>query len=123
MSKFWEDVKGFVKQGATAVVEKTEELSKVGKIKIDIMGIERNFQKTLSKLGGQVYHLVVEAVNANIADDEKVKQFIEKAKDYEKQLEAKKQELEEVGKKEESESTESETVGEELPANESEPVP
>ncbi|MBN1351967.1 hypothetical protein JXJ21_21375 [candidate division KSB1 bacterium] len=121
MSKFWEDLKGFVKQGATVVAEKTEELSKVGKIKIEIMGIERNLQKTLSALGGQVYHLVSDNENANVAGDAKVKELIDKVREYEKQLEAKKQELDEVGKekeeeKEKEEISEAEAAIEEMPS-------
>jgi len=111
MAKFWEDVKSYVKQGATVVAEKTEELSKMGKIKIDIMGIERNLQKALSELGGQVYHLVTADENIKIVDDEKVKEIIARIKGFEEQLEVKKQELEEVGKeKQETEEESSESV-------------
>ena len=122
MSKIWEDLKTYVKQGATAVAEKTEELSKVGKIKIDIMGIERNLQKTLSELGGQVYHLAADDKKAKLLDDEKVQEIIEKVKDFETQLEEKKQELEEVGKeKAEAEVAETDDVVVEEPTVELDP--
>lgn len=123
MAKFWEDLKDYVKQGATAVAEKTEELSKVGKIKIEIMGIERNLQKALSELGGRVYQLVTEDENVKIVEDEQVKKIIDKVKGFEKQLEAKKQELEEVSKdKQEAkkEPTESVTVVEDESSEDSE---
>ena len=123
MSKFWEDVKTYVKQGATVVAEKTEELSKMGKIKIDIMGIERNLQKTLSELGGQVYHLAVDEKSVKIVDDDKVKEIIEKVKGIEHELEIKKQELEAVGKEKDEnnpESTDDVTVVEEVSTEKSE---
>ncbi len=58
MANLWDDIAKTIREGVDTVVEKTEELTKIGKIKIDILNIKRNVQKNFSELGGRVYHLI-----------------------------------------------------------------
>ena len=60
MANLWDDIARTIRDGVGTVVEKTEELTKIGKIKVDIINIKRNVDKNFSELGGKVYHLIVE---------------------------------------------------------------
>ncbi|MFQ5606164.1 MAG: hypothetical protein ACE5HS_23075, partial [bacterium] len=69
MANLWDDIAKTIREGVDTVVEKTEELTKIGMIKMDIINIKRNVDKNFSELGGKVYHLLVEENKAQIAND------------------------------------------------------
>lgn len=101
MANLWDDITKTIKEGVDTVVEKTEELTKIGKIKVDILGIKRNVEKNFTELGGKVYHLIVEEKKTQIASDKEVKEIIDRIKVLEKELQDKKEKIERVKAKEE----------------------
>jgi len=98
MASLWDDIAKTIREGVDTVVGKTEEYTKIGKIKIDIINIKRNVEKNFSELGGRVYHLLVEQNKTQISADKEVKKIIDSVKLLEKELQAKKDELANVGK-------------------------
>jgi len=94
MDSLWEKVKKGVSAGASVAAEKAGELSRIGKMKLDIAGVNRNINKTLTELGGIAYHLLSEENAPVIADQEEVKQIVEQLKMLEIDLHAKEAELE-----------------------------
>jgi len=101
MGSLWESIKKTLKEGATTAAEKAQEFTQIGRIKVEILRIQGRIEKNFTELGGRVYHMIVEENKTRIASDPKVKTFIDEIKALEAQLEEKKRELEEVGKKEE----------------------
>lgn len=95
MSTLWNDIAKTVRDSVDSVVSKTEELTKIGKIKIEIISIKRNIEKQFAELGGTVYHLIDEK-KTSIPSNADVKEIVEKVKKLEQQLNAKKEELEKV---------------------------
>ena len=93
MDSLWEKVKKGVSAGASVAAEKAGELSRIGKMKLDIAGVNRNINKTLTELGGIAYHLLSEENAPVIADQEEVK-IVEQLKMLEIDLHAKEAELE-----------------------------
>ncbi|MFH1006450.1 MAG: hypothetical protein V1800_02955 [Candidatus Latescibacterota bacterium] len=73
--------------------EKAGELSRIGKIKLDIAGVNRDINKTFTQLGGLTYHLLTEEKAPVIADQEEVKQLVEQLKMLEIDLHAKEAEF------------------------------
>ncbi|MFQ6112762.1 MAG: hypothetical protein ACE5NG_01595 [bacterium] len=102
MANLWDDITKTIKQGVDTVVEKTEELTKIGRIKVDILNIKRRIEKNFTELGGRVYHLIAEQNKTQIADDKAVNHVIEQIKNLEKELEQKNAELAKVRTKGES---------------------
>lgn len=96
MSNLWADITKSIKVGIDTVVEKTEELTKIGKIKVDILNINRKIEKEFSELGGKVYKLILEENNTNISKDTAVQNMVKKINSLEKELRAKNEELEQV---------------------------
>ncbi len=102
MANLWDDIAKTIREGVDTVVEKTEELTRIGRIKVDILNIKRNIDKNFSELGGRVYHLLVEENKRQVAGDKEVKELLECIKILEKELNAKKAELEGIRTKEEA---------------------
>ncbi|MBD3290842.1 hypothetical protein GF337_18690 [candidate division KSB1 bacterium] len=93
---FWEDFTAMFKKGVSVVAKKTDEYTKIGKIKVDIIAIKREIDKNFTQLGSKVYQLVVEENTTKIASDDEVKVISNSIKELNEKLDAKKQELEAV---------------------------
>jgi hypothetical protein len=119
--KLWQDVKKGFKDTVTYVSEKTEELTTMGKLKIDIAGLNRKKDKKFNDLG-KLVHSKLQAEEGLVLDsDDEVKAILEEIDNLNKELEEKEKELEEVGKKEEEEKAEAvqeAEVSEEAPKEE-----
>jgi len=113
MNSLWEKVKKGVFAGAAITAETAGELSRVGKMKLDIAVVKRDINKTFTELGGLVYHLLVEEKAAKIADQEEVKRLVEQVKMSELDLQAKETELEAI-RSQRKEKGEAEQAGEEV---------
>lgn len=109
---FWENLSSMFKKGVSTVAKKTDEYTKIGKIKVDIIGIKREIDKQFTLLGGKVYQLIVEENSTKIATNEEVKQIIDTVKDLNEKLDEKKEELERVRLEYGSEEAEAEEVAE-----------
>lgn len=124
MSTLWDDIAKTIRDSVDTVVSKTEELTKIGKIKVDIINIKRNIEKQFAELGGTVYHLIDDK-KTSIASNADVKTIVEKIKKFEKQLNAKNEELEKMkaaAKEETSAVVEVEEVKEADKPKETEPT-
>jgi hypothetical protein len=75
-----------IRDGLELVVDKTEEYSKIGKLKVDIFTTKRNIEKQFTELGGRVYDLINLEKTDSVEDDEEVKKIIEEIRVLEKQL-------------------------------------
>lgn len=93
---FWENLSNVFKKGVSVVAKKTDEYTKIGKIKVDIIGVKRDIDKQFTELGGKVYHLIVEENNSRVASNQEVKDIIDKVKQLNVTLEEKKEELDRV---------------------------
>jgi hypothetical protein len=101
MANLWEDITKTIKDGVDTFVEKTEELTRIGRIKVDILNIKRKIEKNFTELGGKVYNLIVEKNKTQVADDREVKAVLDRIKNLEKELRDKNVELTKVKTKEE----------------------
>ena len=93
----WDRVKKNLVEWYDAAYEKTDELARIGKKKIEMAGINRAIERHLSELGGRVYEFVEEQQQqTGVAQDEKVIELIEEIKRLEQQLHQKEQEIEKI---------------------------
>jgi len=104
-NKLWDDVRKSLqdlgnlaaekgKVFSKAAADKAEELTRTGKVKLDILQVNREIDHLFSELGGKVYHLQSEDALDSLGEDEEIKAIFEKIK----VLEAKKLKLEEEQK-------------------------
>ena len=94
MEKLWVRVKKSVVESATFAAEKTEELTKLGKAKIEILNTKHKISKSFTELGGLAYDSLKagkademvksKGIKAVIASIQKLeKELVEKEKAYE----------------------------------------
>jgi len=93
---FLDDVAKLFKRGITVVAKKTDEYTKIGKIKVDLIGIKRDIEKKFTELGGRTYQLIAEQSNTKIATNEEIKTIIDTIKELNEKLRLKKDELDQV---------------------------
>lgn len=97
MDTLWDKVKKNLIDWYGTAYEKTDELARVGKKKIEITGVNRAIERHLSELGGRVYDLIVEQGKSGvIAKDARVKELIEQVQGLEEELKDKEAEIEAI---------------------------
>ena len=108
MGTLWEDIRDGIRDGIELVVDKTEEYSKIGKIKVDVIGLKRNIEKKFSELGGVTYEILKEGNRKSVGADEEAKRLVEELKELEKTLDEKKNEIIAIKEEKEKERKERE---------------
>jgi len=122
-AKLWEDIKKSATEAISYVSEKTEELTAVGKLKLEISSLRRKLEARFKDLGGLVYDRVEKGQAGALAEDDEIKKLVTEISTLEKQLRAKEEELRNVGKKETpKQSTEPDAVSSDQPETSSPPV-
>ena len=98
MDSLWNKVRKNLVEWYETAYEKTDEVARIGKRKIEITGLNRSIEKEMSQLGGEVYHLIsVEGHRGNkTADDEKIRSLVDKISDLENRLKVKEEEIEAI---------------------------
>lgn len=86
MSEFWQSVKKNLQTGMQTVSEKTEELSKIGRLKIQIIAVKRDIEKNFTDLGGRVYEMLNSRNKTGIEKDPEIAAIVAVTKELEKKL-------------------------------------
>lgn len=96
MESLWEKVK----HGFILAAERTDELTKIGKLKLDIIATHRKIRQQFEELGGRTYELTKSGKRKKpLTDDEDVAKLIKAIQCFEKQLSKEEKALNELQKK------------------------
>ncbi|MFC1541276.1 hypothetical protein ACFL50_02365 [Candidatus Latescibacterota bacterium] len=98
MEKLWEKIKKSVSEGVSIAAEKTEEYSKFGKVKIEILNTKRKISKAFTELGGITYDSIKSGKTTEIMKSEPVIKVIDELKKLEEDLEKSEKKLKEMKK-------------------------
>ncbi len=82
----WEEIKKELSDGFQTVAGKTSEYTRIGRIKIDVLGIKKEIEEKFIELGGRVYQQVVEKNKKSIDDDMHISQLILQIRELEQEL-------------------------------------
>ena len=77
LENFFDEVVTTVKDGLNKLAEKTDQLTQIGRLKLDIISLKREIEKNFAELGGRVYQL---------ATEEDAKELYEKANQFMKRV-------------------------------------
>lgn len=72
MASLWDDVKNAILDGYVYAADKAEELSQVGRAKVEILRLNRSIARTMSEIGGRVFDLFERGTQADIPEDEEI---------------------------------------------------
>ena len=98
MDTLWNKVKKNLVEWYETAYDKTDELARIGKKKVEITGLNRSIEKHFSEMGGRVYDLIVEQGHRGnrTADDDVVQRLIAEVKELESRLQQKEEEIESI---------------------------
>ena len=77
-TSIWDDFKKTLLDTVNVAAEKTEELTKIGKLKVDLLNLNRTLDKTYKALGREIYVRISDGKTIDLNSDDGVKYFIEK---------------------------------------------
>ncbi len=99
IKKSVDDIADVAKEIANLLAEKTDEISREGKIKLEIFNLERRIHGMENRLGKRVYELWMLDPKAVPGEDTEAAEHFSSIKDLYDQVEAKRKQLEEDDEK------------------------
>ncbi|MBD3346285.1 MAG: hypothetical protein GF401_14615 [Chitinivibrionales bacterium] len=103
MDTMWEKIKKGLKDGAAMSMDKIEEYTKIGKLKIEEMAANRKIDRNYMDIGERVFNLVEEGKSGEVGDDLTVKSAIENIKSLKDELNDIAEKIQEVSEEAEEE--------------------
>lgn len=77
MDNMWEKLKKGVREGAALSMEKIEEYTKLGKLKVEEMATKRKIERNYGDIGERVFDLFEDGKGADVAQDLTIKKAVE----------------------------------------------
>jgi hypothetical protein len=105
MDTMWEKIKKGLRDGASVSMEKIEEFSKIGKLKIEEIAAKRKIERNYADVGERVFDLIEEGKGTDIANDLSVKKSVENVialREELAEINAKIKEIQDAAKRKES---------------------
>ena len=99
MEDLWGQIKKSVLDGVNIAAEKTEELTRLGKVKLDILNLKYKISRKFTELGGITYEAIKKDDVSKTLKSENTVALIEAIKKLESDLEAKEKRYEDMVKK------------------------
>ncbi len=97
MNKFLNSLSKIIVDGYNNISEKAEEVTKIGRIKIEIIASKRDIEKLFVELGGRFYSNF-NSKEIDLLKDNDITDLISKVKEKEKELESLKKRIEKIKK-------------------------
>ncbi len=94
MNRLWNSVK----TGMKSLSEKSDEWTRIGRTKLEIISVKRRIEQAMLELGGRVYDHVKITGSGHADLDEDMHDLIEKIQSFEAQLKALEDKLERIRK-------------------------
>jgi hypothetical protein len=114
MDTMWEKIKKGLRDGASVSMEKIEEFSKLGKLKIEEIAAKRKIERNYADIGERAFDLIEGHKGTEIADDLAVKKAVENILALREELaeiEKKVKEISELSKKNASQNDDEDVTG------------
>ena len=89
MAKLWERISKSFVNGVTVAAEKTEEFTKLGKAKLEILNTKRKISKSFTELGGITYDAIKTKKTEELLKKSEVKELVNTIKELEADLDSK----------------------------------
>jgi predicted AlkP superfamily phosphohydrolase/phosphomutase len=86
MKTIWKKAKKSILDGYHSVSDKAEELTKIGRLKLEIVAVKRDIEKAFIELGGRIYDAFQENKEKGILADQDVNKIIEIIRDKDSKL-------------------------------------
>jgi hypothetical protein len=98
MTSIWDDLKKSVKDGLSVAAAKTEEYTKIGKAKLDLMNLNKSLNAAYRELGVTAFNLTTEGAKGDFSRDHKVQELTGQIQKLQQEIRDKEKEIEEIRK-------------------------
>ena len=106
MASLWEDVKNAIVDGYVYAADKAEEVSQIGKARIEILSLNRKIARSMSEIGGRVFELVEQDEKASVTDDETIVEHIDRIRGCQSEIKRLEKEIETIKAERETKTAE-----------------
>lgn len=89
----WEEVTTWLTGAAGTAIREAEDLTRRGRLKVEMLGLSQQMEKLMTKLGGRVYRLMGSGP-AGVAADGEVSRLVDELRGLETELARKRAEYE-----------------------------
>jgi hypothetical protein len=86
MDSAWEKIKKGVREGAAISIEKIEEYSKIGKLKVEEFATKKKIERNFVDIGERLFELVEDGKNADCAGDMAIKKAVSNIRSHKEEL-------------------------------------
>ena len=94
INTLWDDVRGWLTDATRTAIREAEDLSRRGRLKLDILNLSRRVDRQMAKLGGMVYDRAPADPDAPFSLDDDTKKVLREIAGLETELNKTKQEYE-----------------------------
>ena len=91
----WDDIRLWLADATTAAIKEAEDLTRRGRLKMELMRVSRDIEKNLTRLGGKVYGRWSREPDVAIAADDELRKAIREIARLEAELHTLQQEYDE----------------------------
>jgi len=77
MAPLWDDVKNAIVEGYVYASDKAEEMTQIGRAKVEILKLNRQIARTMGDMGGRVFEMFESGEQAAIPGDESLTGSVE----------------------------------------------
>jgi len=92
MKTLWDDVKDWLSDATKVAAKEAEDLTRKGKLKIEMLSLSRKIEKKMAELGGFVYHSLSKTESFDSAQNDKVKGYVKEIRKLELDMKRKQKE-------------------------------
>jgi hypothetical protein len=96
MDSAWEKIKKGVREGAAISMEKIEEYSKIGKLKVEEFATKKKIERNFVDIGERTFDLIAGLKNSEIAEDLAIKKCVENIKAFNSELDTIEKKIKEI---------------------------
>jgi hypothetical protein len=90
----WDDVRYWLTDATRSAIKEAEDLTRRGRLKMEIMRLSREIERNLAKLGGKVYDRATKAPDTPVIVDEELRKLVREISRLESELKDQQQEYE-----------------------------
>ena len=86
MAPLWDDVKNAIVEGYVYASDKAEEVTQIGRAKVEILKLNRQIARLMGAMGGRVFEMFESDEQTAIPGDESLVGSVEKIRGFQKDI-------------------------------------
>lgn len=92
MKTLWDDVKDWLSDATKVAIKEAEDLTRKGKLKMEMLTLSRRIEKKMAELGGFVYHNFSNTGDFDLSKSDQVKAHIKEIRKMDLEMKRKQKE-------------------------------